>query len=78
MAESYLKGHMERQHVRSVLQMREVEMGGGGSYLHVFLPLGAKNGNIPGDRMSVIIAYHWPAEGTFHVQTRFLRDSGGA
>ena len=33
---------------------------------------------MPGDRLSSSSAYHGPAEGTLHVQTLFLADSGGA
>ena len=45
---------MDRQHGISILQTREVGIGGGGwtSYLCGFLPLGAEEGDMPGDRLS--------------------------
>ena len=49
----YLKGHMERQHGRSVQHMREVDIRGGGDiYLCSVLPPCAEVGKITGDRLS--------------------------
>ena len=51
-AASSLKGHMERQHGRIIPQIMEVEIKGGTSELFYFLPPGAEDGEMPGDRMS--------------------------
>ena len=49
-----MKGYMERQYGRSVPQMKEVEIcGGGTSYLCGFLPLGAEDGDMPNNRLLV-------------------------
>ena len=51
-AASYLKGHMKRQHVVSVLHMREMEIGWVGPVTYFgFLPLSAEYGEMLGDSL---------------------------
>ena len=52
--------------------------GGEGSYLCVYLPLGAEYGDMPVGWLSGSSAYHGSDKGTFHVKAFFCTDSGGA